>query len=140
LLGDTPLVEDDHVRGHLKRLALIVGHIQDRDAQPTVQLPDLASHLGAQARIEIGERLIEQQDRRFHRKASRERHALLLAPRELMRKPRRELTHPDQLERFPDPALPLGGLDAMTARAQRICDVIGNSHVGPDGVGLKHHA
>ena len=50
-----------------------------------MQALDLDPHLGAQLGIEIGERLVEQEDQRVAHQAAAERYALLLAARELAR-------------------------------------------------------
>ncbi len=48
-----------------------------------LQRPDLAPHLLAQLRVEVGERLVHQADRRLGDDRAAERHALLLAAGEL---------------------------------------------------------
>jgi len=68
------------------RFGLVVRH-QDRRV-PTVRW-DLAQfdlHLLAQLGVEVGERLVEQQDLRLDHQSAGERDALLLARRELARK------------------------------------------------------
>jgi hypothetical protein len=55
---------------------------------------DLEAHLFAQVCVEIGQRLVEQQHRRADDDGAGERHALLLAARELGRIAVGEMAHP----------------------------------------------
>ena len=73
-----------------QRLVLVVRHHQGRDAEPLLQLAHLDLHVLAQLLVERAERLVEQQHRRLDHQRARERDALLLAARELMRIARAE--------------------------------------------------
>ena len=53
--------------------------------QLALQALQLEAHLLAQLRVEVGQRLVEQQQRRLHHQRAREREALLLAAGELGR-------------------------------------------------------
>jgi hypothetical protein len=55
--------------------------------QALLQRADLLAHLAAQARVEVGQRLVEQQHRRLQHQRARQRHALLLAAGEFARQP-----------------------------------------------------
>ena len=46
-------------------LDLVVGHIDDGGAHAVVELLDLGTHLDAQLGVEVGERLVEQEQRRI---------------------------------------------------------------------------
>ena len=48
--------------GHRHRLDLIVRHVQNRRAQLLRQLADLPAHLFAQPCIEVGKRLVHQEN------------------------------------------------------------------------------
>ena len=48
--------------GERQRLLLVVGHVDRRDAELALQLADLRAHLHAELGVEVGQRLVEQQD------------------------------------------------------------------------------
>ena len=58
-------------------------------AEALLQVADLLAHLPAQPRVEIGQRLVEQQHRGLEHQRARDRDALLLAARQLRRQPLR---------------------------------------------------
>ena len=82
-LDDTALAHDRDPVGQRQRLLLIVGDIDDGHAEVALHALDLALQLVAQLAIERAERLVHQQHRRLEHDGTRERHALLLAAREL---------------------------------------------------------
>jgi hypothetical protein len=63
LLGDPAAVHDDDAVAHRERLALVVRDVGDRQAEPLLQGADLLAHRAAQARVEVRERLVEEQHR-----------------------------------------------------------------------------
>ena len=56
------LLHHGDARGQRHRLDLVVGDVDDRRAEPLVQLLDLGAHLDAQLGVEVGERLVEQEE------------------------------------------------------------------------------
>ena len=65
---------------------------QDRgDAELALQAPDLAAHGQPQRGVEVGERLVEQQELRLLDQRAGERHALLLAAGQLAGPPVQQL-------------------------------------------------
>ena len=80
-LCNLALVHDGDVVRHCHRFLLIVGDEDERGADGPLNGDQLALHLGAQTPIQRGHRLIQQQDRRLHHQASRQRNALTLARR-----------------------------------------------------------
>ena len=62
-----------------------MGHVDRGDAERLLKLADFAAHLDAQLRVEIGERLVEQQHLRLDDEGAGDGDALQLAARELMR-------------------------------------------------------
>ena len=84
-LLDAALVHHRDPVGHRQRLLLVVGHVDERD--PDLALDPLQLDLQALAQLEVerAERLVEQQDLGVVDERARERDALLLAPRELVR-------------------------------------------------------
>ena len=67
------------------RLDLVVRDVHDRGAQPLMQPLDLHAHLDAQLRIQIGQRLVEQEQQRITHQGAAHRHALTLPAGKLRR-------------------------------------------------------
>ena len=84
-LRDRAAVEHDDLVGHGHRLDLIVGDVDHRRLERLVQLADLDPHLHAQRRVEIGERLVEQERLRLAHDRAPDRDALALAAGKLAR-------------------------------------------------------
>ncbi len=78
LLHDAVLQHHDPV-GKRHRLDLIVGHVDHRGVELVVELADLHAHVHPERRVEIGERLVEQEDRRIAHDGAADRHPLTLA-------------------------------------------------------------
>ena len=136
-LLDDPLVEDRHAVGDGERLLLVVGHKDRGDAELSLQREQLAAHVDAQLRVEIGKRLVEQQHLGLDRDGASERDTLLLATRELARAARPEFAEPDEVERGGGPALDLRAREP--AFLQPECHVLPHRHMRPQGVVLEHH-
>src|ERR1700737_4498351 len=83
-----------------------MGHEDGRDLEPTLRLGEGPSQLTADLHVERSERLVQEEHTRFVGEGPRERDALLLASRELMREPVAESAQPDQVEQLlaPGPA------------------------------------
>ena len=74
----------------------------------------LAPHPVAQRGIQVGEGLVEQDHLGTRRQGTRQRHALLLSPRELVGETILEPGEPHQLEDLGDPPAPLAlGVEAI---------------------------
>jgi hypothetical protein len=88
------------------RLDLVVGDEHRGGRHLGMQALDLDAHLRAQLGVEVGERLVEQEDQRVAHQAAAERHALLLAARELARPALQQLVQAQDLggavDRRPD--------------------------------------
>ncbi len=72
-------------RGQRHGLDLVVRDVDHGRAQVVVQLLQLAAQFGAQLGIEVGQRLVEQEDLGLAHQRAADRHALALAARELRR-------------------------------------------------------
>ena len=59
-----PILEDRHAIAHGHGLDLVVGDVHRRHAEPVLKLDDLGARLHAQLGVEVGERLVHQEDRR----------------------------------------------------------------------------
>jgi len=64
--------------GQGKRFRLVVGYINRGDPDLLLQTPDLTAHQYPHLRVEIAERLVQQQQPRSQHQRSGKRHALLL--------------------------------------------------------------
>ena len=84
-LLDDAVVHDDDLVGHGHRLDLVVGDIDGRGLQALVQFLDLGAHGHAQLGVEVGQRLVEQEDLRVAHDGAAHGDALALAARELAR-------------------------------------------------------
>ena len=97
-LLDPPAVHDgDRVR-HRHRLFLVVGDVDERDADLVLDPLQLHLHVLAELEVERAERLVEQEHARVVDERAPERDALLLAAGELLRLALREAGEADELE------------------------------------------
>ena len=77
------LVHDRDARGERHRLDLVVGDVDRGLADAVVQLLDLGAHLDAELGVEVGERLVEEEERRVADQRPAHGDALALAAGEL---------------------------------------------------------
>ena len=98
----------------------------------------LRAHVQAQLRVEVRERLVHEQDLRAHDEDARERDALLLAARELVRVTMLRALEADHLERLGD--LARHGRAALRAHLQPVADVVAYRHVREERVVLEDEA
>ena len=84
-LRDPAAEHHDDPVGHAQRLRLVVRDVDGGDADAPLDVADEDAHLLAQLGVEIGERLVEQQDARLDHERARQRDTLLLAAGELAR-------------------------------------------------------
>ena len=85
VLDQVARLQHDDAVGERHRLDLVVRHVDDRVAELLVELLDLDAHLGAQQRIEIRQRLVEQERLRLADDGAPHRDALALSAGELAR-------------------------------------------------------
>src|SRR5205809_2525312 len=78
-LLDSASAQNAHALRERERLLLVMRDVNGGDFCLRVNAANLIAHLEAEARVEIGERLIEQQQVRLDHQRARERDALLLA-------------------------------------------------------------
>ncbi len=78
LLDDAALHDGDAV-GKRQRLDLVVGDVDHRVLQRLVQALDLNAQLRAKFGVEVGQRLVEQEDVDIAHQCPADRHALALA-------------------------------------------------------------
>ena len=126
---------DDQAVGHRQRFLLIVGDHQGREPQGALELADLDPHLLAELGVEVRERLVEEEQLRLDDERAGQRHALLLAARQLAREAVAEALEADQAQRLRD-LLPDGGR-SEPAHLEPEGDVLGGREVGEEGVALE---
>ena len=108
-LLDPPLAHADDAVGHRRRFDLVVGDEDGGHAEAPLQSPDLAAHGEAQRRVEIRQRLVEEQQLRLLDQRAGERDPLLLAARHFGGPPLEQILDLDQrrdVRRPRDPPLP----------------------------------
>ena len=136
-LDDAAVHEDGDAVGERHRLFLVVGDVDGGRAERALQLVQAEPGLEAQLGVEVGERLVEQEQLRLADDRPGQRHALLLAAGELAGRAREQVADVD-----------LGGgggdraLDLARRRAdhlQRKADVLRHRHVRIERVALEHH-
>ena len=113
LLHGAAMEHDDAVRQR-HRLGLVVRDVDESDAGAPLQALELGAHALAQLGVEIGERLVEQQDRWLNDQRAGQSHALLLAAAELAGMPVLQAFEPDRGENLIDAGL-------VSSRAIDIC-------------------
>ena len=135
-LLDPPLVEHRHPIRHRQRFALIVGHIDEGDAQMTVQAFEFGLHLLPQLQIQRAQGLIQQQHLGAIDQRPRQRHPLPLAAGELGWLALTQAAQRHQLQRL------LGAGHAIAAahplHLEAIGDVLPDIQVREQGVILKY--
>ena len=111
LLNDAAIQHDDALPER-HRLDLIVRDVDHRRAERAMQPRDLGARRGSQLRIEIRQRLVEQEHLRMTHQRAAERDALALAAGELPRQSVHELRQLQRLGRLLDSLLDLRGVVA----------------------------
>ena len=105
--------------------------------EPLVQCGDLAAHRHAQLGVEVGQRLVEEEDARLAHDGAADRHALALAAGELRRTAVEQRVEAQKLRRRVDLALDLGTRRADVLESER--HVLAHGHVRVQRVRLEHH-
>ena len=137
-LGDPAVLHHGDLVGDRHRLRLVVGDVEGRRAARLLHVADQPAHVVAQAGIEIGERLVEQQQPRLDDERARQRHALLLAAGELARQAMLEPAKLDLIENLADAAASL--VAPAFAKQQAVADVVHHAEMGEQRVVLEDDA
>ena len=118
-------------------LLLIVGDVDGRDADLLLDLLDDGAHLHAELRVQIGQRLVHQQDVRLDDQRTRQRDALLLAAGEAIRHTVGIFIHMDKLQEFIRCSLHLFLGHLLILQAE--LDIFPDGHIRENRVILKNH-
>jgi hypothetical protein len=124
--------------GHGQGLLLVVRDHDRGQAELALQVADLDADFVPELGVEIGERLVEQQDVRLHGQRAGERDALLLAAGELARIACSSRPVSLTRRRLRRRAAAIGRRDLAHLQAE--ADVLGDGHVREQRVGLEDQA
>ena len=114
-----PLVHDRDAVAHAHGLDLVVGDVDRRRAHPPLESLQLVARRGAPLGIEVGERLVEQEDGRLAHQGPRQGDPLPLPAGELARFAVEEGVDAEDARRPVDPFVcsALGSLAALRGKA-----------------------
>ena len=96
-LADLAVLHHHDAIAQRHRLDLVVGHVHDRGLDALVQQLDLGAHVHAQLRVEVRQRLVEQEQRRVAGERPAHGDALALAARQLRRLAVEQVLHLQRL-------------------------------------------
>ena len=122
------VAQDGHALPERHRLDLVVGDVDRRDPEPLVHARELGAHRRAELRVEVGERLVEQEHLRLAHERAAHRDPLALAARQLRGAPGHELPEAEHGGHLGDAALDL--LARRLALTQPEGEVLGDGLVG----------
>ena len=112
--------------------------VERRHAEPALDAKHFTAHLHAQLRVEIGERLVHQEDRGLTDERTSHRHTLTLTAGELPRTAVEHLGEPEMTEGgLTHPTVALGLADA--AHRERETDVVVRRQMRIQRIVLKDH-
>ncbi|MDT4870618.1 hypothetical protein FQZ97_1057030 [compost metagenome] len=114
-----------------------MGDVDHRRLHARVELLDLGAHLRAQLRVEVRQRLVEQEDIRLAHDRAAHRDALALAAGKLRRTTLKQMAEIENGGRFGNPRLDVIG--RAPGDLQRKAHVLGNGHVRIERIGLEDH-
>ncbi len=136
-LTDLAVVDHGDAIAHAHGLDLVVGHVDRGRAHFPLELLELVARRGAQLGVEVGERLVEQEDRGLAHQRARQRHPLALAARELAGLALQERIDPEQLRGPGDLAVDLVLRGPLGLQGKG--DVAADGEVRVEAVALEHH-
>ena len=115
-----------------------MGYIHNGNAQLLLNSQDFKAHGFTQLSIQVGKRLVQQQQAGLCYQSTRQSYTLLLTTGQLMRIALTVFAKMNQLQHL------LYALFALffiyLLNFQRIAYVFGNSHMRPNSIGLEYHA
>ena len=137
-LLDIALVHHADAVGDGESLLLVVGHVDGGDAQPALDVADIFAQLDAKFGVQIGKRLVHQQQGRPDRHGAGKADALLLAAGHLRRIAAVIAVEADHLEALVDPLIDVG-LRQRT-RFQAKSHILRHRQMRKDCIILENHA
>ncbi|ELY39605.1 phenol hydroxylase [Natronorubrum tibetense GA33] len=137
LLEDT-VVEDDHPIAHRHRLLLIVRDVDGGDPEFVLNALDLRAHLRPEARVEVGKRLVEEEEIRLANDRPPERDALFLPARKLVGFVLEQVSDPHHFGCLDDAAFAFALIEIGTHPKSEL-HVLEDGFVGVERVVLEYH-
>ena len=114
-----------------------MGHVDHRGLQPLVELNQLRPHGHPQLGVQVGQRLVHQEDLRLTHDGPPQRHALPLTTGKLLGLPREQLADTQQLRCVLHAPVNLALGRPPQLQAER--EVVVHAHVRIQRVALEHH-
>jgi hypothetical protein len=136
-LGDPTAPHHGEAVGHRHRLHLVVGDEHRGDAEVALQPHDRRAHLHAQLRVEVGERLVEEEQTGPPDHRPPHRHTLALTAGQPAGSPIEHVVDMEQLGDLADPACDL--VVPHARHLQREAEVLGHGHVRIERSALEGH-
>src|SRR5207249_1925083 len=121
--------------GHRHRLLLVMGDVDEGDADVVLEALDEELHLLTQLQVEGSERLVEQEDSRTVDERARGRDPLLLTSRELTRLALSVPAELDEVEHFLDLAFEDSSPRALSPQAEG--DILEDREMREEGIALE---
>ncbi len=131
------VLEHQNAVAHGHRFDLVVRHVNEGGAQPLVQFGNLGAGRNAQLGVEIGERLVHEEDGRFAHDGPADGDALTLTTGKRFRLAVQELGQAQNFGRFL--YAPVNLLFRRLAQFQTKGHVVVHAHVRIEGVRLEDH-
>jgi hypothetical protein len=136
LLEDAVLQHGDPV-AHRHGLDLVVGDVDGGDPEPPLQRRDLAARLDAELGVEVGQRLVHQEDLRRADDGAAHGDPLALATGQCLRLAVEVLLEVEDLGGLGDPLVDL--LLGLPGDLEGEAHVLGDGHVRVERIVLEHH-
>jgi hypothetical protein len=137
LLLDAAAPHNDYAIRQRKRFFLVMRDIDGGEAETATQIAEFGAHRDPQLSVEVGKRLVKQDDLAVGRERARQRHPLLLSAGEAACRTIPQTHEVDELESALDRWSRLLPGDAARPKAE--ADIVIDGHVRPDRVGLEPH-
>ena len=136
-LDDPALPQHGDALAHRQRLELVRGGVDHGHAELAVQALELGAGVVAELGIEVGQRLVEQQQARPADQRAADRDPLLLAARERARPAGERVADAQHLGDLADPLAQLGGRGPLLA--ERIGEIVEHREMRIEREGLEDH-
>src|SRR5690606_14480495 len=134
-LQQASLVQNAGIVGHGERIMMIVGRDQRGGAERFQQFTSLLPERLPQSGVQVGERLVHEQQVRLRRHGTGDRHPLLLSARQFVRKALREILKSYLLQELHRAGFAFGRGHSTQAEL----DVLQRRQVRQQGIVLEHH-
>ena len=128
---------NNYAVAHCHCFALIVGYINNGDAQFLLNSKDFKAHGFTQLSIQVRQRFVQQQQAGLCYQSARQSYTLLLTAGQLMRITLAVFAQMNQLQHLLYAFFAF--LFIYLLNFQRIAYIFGNSHMRPNSIGLEYH-